>query len=264
MVLPGAQLRHGCLPDSSDCAHLLQRIFSVTAGEAGCCLPLLPGGHLTLLFPAEGRALLCGPLTTAHRLTLGPGQSLFAAQLRCGCGDWLWKESLSDLTNRTAALESIFPGSDRLCAALARCDTLSEQSDLLVRLTALQGGRQYQPIPLLRRCLALIDERSGQIRVAELAQSMGCNERYLHRLFQQKVGFSPKLQCELVQLHLSLHAALTTQSRSLLHLAVACGYFDQAHMNRHYRKFLACSANEIRRCGILPTGGELPLDNCVR
>jgi len=60
MVLPGAQVRHGCLPDSSDCAHLLQRIFSVTAGEAGCCLPLLPGGHLTLFFPQKAGLCCAG------------------------------------------------------------------------------------------------------------------------------------------------------------------------------------------------------------
>ena len=257
MVLPGGQLHFGPVADGSGCAHLLQRTFSVTAGETGCDIPLLPGGHLTLLFPEGERPLLCGPLTAVRHLSLAPQQSLFGAQLRCGCGDWLWGESLSALTNRAPALEPYLPGGDRLCVPLSLCHILSEQSDLLARLCALRGARQYQPIPLLRRCLTLIDERGGQIRIAELAQSMGCSERYLCRLFHQKVGFSAKTQCELVQLHLSLHAALTSSSRSLLHLAVAGGYFDQAHMNRHYHKFLACGANDIRRSGTLPTGEPL-------
>ena len=260
MVLPGGQLHFSPVPDSSGCAHLLQRTFSVTAGEKGCDVPLLPGGHLTLLFPEGDRALLCGPLTAARHLSLAPHQSLFGAQLRCGCGDWLWCDSLLNLRDRAVLLEPYLPGSDPLCATLHRCSTLSEQSDLLIRLCAVRGARHYQPIPLLRRCLTLIDERSGQIRISELAQSMGCSERYLGRLFHQKVGFSAKTQCELVQLHLSLHAALTSPSRSLLHLAVACGYFDQAHMNRHYRKFLACGANDVRRSGILPSGAPLPPD----
>lgn len=260
MVLPGGRLRFGPVPDSSGCTHLLQRTFSVTAGENGCSVPLPPGGHLTLLFPQEGQPLLCGPLTAVRHLTLAPHQSLFGAQLRCGCGDWLWDGSLSDLTDRAPALEPFLPGSERLCAALSRCDTLSEQSDLLVRLCTVRGARQYQPIPLLRRCLTLIDERGGQIRIAELARMVGCGERYLGRLFHQKVGFSAKIQCELVQLHLSLHAVLDSPSRSLLHLAVAGGYFDQAHMNRHYRKFLACGANEIRRSGTLPAGEPLLCD----
>lgn len=255
--LPAGQLHFLPIADSSGCAHLLQHSFSVTAGEQGCDVPLLPGGHLTFLFPEGDRALLCGPLTAARHLTLAPHQSLFGAQLRCGCGDWLWSESLRELRDRAAALEPYLPGCDRLCAAPPRRGTLTEQSDLLVRLCTLRGARQYQPIPLLRRCLTLIDERGGQLPISELAGHMGCSERYLCRLFHQKVGFSAKTQCELVQLHLSLHAALTSPSRSLLHLAVACGYFDQAHMNRHYRKFLACGANDIRHSGFLPVGTPL-------
>ena len=89
MVLPGGQLHFGPVADGSGCAHLLQRTFSVTAGETGCDIPLLPGGHLTLLFPEGERPLLCGPLTAVRHLSLAPQQSLFGAQLRCGCGDWL-------------------------------------------------------------------------------------------------------------------------------------------------------------------------------
>ena len=63
----------------------------------------------------------------------------------------------------------------------------------------------------------------------------------------QKVGLSTKTVCQLVQLHHSLQIMLTSQSRSLLHLAVNCGYFDQAHMTRQYRQFLGCSAGDVRR-----------------
>lgn len=256
MTLPGAQLQYYDVPESSDYSNLLKRTFSVTALQEGCTVPLLPGACVTLLFPREGHALLCGPLTTPHQLTLAPGQSLYGVQLRCGCGDWLWNESMVQLTNRVTALEPFFPGSDRLCAALARCSSMLEQNALFARLAAVQGGRNYQSSPLLRRCVALIELRRGQIRVAALAQAMGCSPRYLNRLFRQKMGFSAKTQCELVQLHHSLQTVLTTPSRSLLHLAVACGYFDQAHMNRHYQKFLACSANDIRR-GTFPSGQEI-------
>ncbi len=258
MTLSGADLQYYDVPESSEYAHLLQRTFSIVAQENGCCIPLLPGGSLTLLFPNTGHALLCGPLTVLHQLTLAPGQSLYGVQLRCGCGDWLWNESMLSLTDRTAALEPLFPGSDKLCSALAQCGSLQEKNALLARLAAIHHGLHYQPIPLLRRSLHLIEQRGGQLRVADLAEAVGCSSRHLNRLFHQKVGLPAKTACELTQLHRSLQTVLTTPSKSLLHLAVNCGYFDQAHMNRHYHRFLGCGVNTIRRSGVFPAGHSLP------
>lgn len=261
MALPGGQLQYYTVPESSDFAQVLARTFSVTAGPEGCSVPLLPDACMTLLFPSHGQALLCGPLTALYQLTLAPGQSVYGVHLRSGCGDWLYSESMTQLTGCTLALEPFLPGSDRLCAALTRCSSLAEQNTLFTRLATIHGGRNYQSIPLLRRCLSLVDQRRGQIRVAELASSIGCSPRYLNRLFHQKVGFAAKTYCELAQLHYSLQIILTTPSKSLLHLAVGCGYFDQAHMNRHYRQFLSCNANDIRRQGIFPSGREIPQPN---
>ena len=79
-----------------------------------------------------------------------------------------------------------------------------------------------------------------------MAQAAGCSERYLNRIFQERVGVSTKLFCELTQLQFSLHTIVTTKPKSLLSTAIACGYFDQTHMNRSYRKFLDCTASDIR------------------
>lgn len=261
MTVPGGQLQYYTVPESSDFASVLARTFSVTAGPEGCSVPLLPDACVTLLFPSYGPALLCGPLTTLHQLTLSPGQSVYGVHLRSGCGDWLWDESMTQLTDRILSLEPFLSGSDRLCDALEHCSSLSDQNALFARLAAVHGGRHYQSTPLLRRCLALVDQHRGQIRVAELATAIGCSPRYLNRLFRQKIGFAAKTYCELTQLHYSLQTILTTPSKSLLHLAVGCGYFDQAHMNRHYRQFLSCNANDIRRQGIFPAGQEIMYPN---
>lgn len=241
------QLQYHAVPEGAEFSALVQDIYQLhDPADRALAYPLLPGGCLTLLFPGQGQAMLAGPLTRLHRLTLVPSSSLYCARLRCGCGDWLTEESISLLTDRAVPLEPLLSGSDRLGPALSRCASRQEQTVLLSRLLTLHGGGSYQSTPLLRRSLALIEQRRGQLRIAELAQTAGCSERYLNRLFRQKVGFSAKTACELTQLHHSLHTILTTQPKSLLHIAVACGYFDQAHMNRHYRKFLTCTANDMR------------------
>ena len=257
-LAPGqAALQQYRVPEHSDYAHLLVQTFCIHAVADACSVPLLPGSCVTLLFPSDKPALLCGPLTALRHLPLSPGAQLYGVQLRCGCGDWLWPESLHTLTDRAVMLEPLLPGSNALCAALTACPTVQEQNALFALLAASAGALTYQPAPLLRRCVNLIESHSGQLRVEDLAQDTGCSTRHLSRLLRQKAGLNAKTVCELAQLHNSLQTVLTTPSRSLLHLAVGCGYFDQAHMNRHYHRFLGCSVNTIRRGGTFPAGQKL-------
>ena len=238
------------VPEGSELWHLASGTFRVPAGTA-CTLPLLPSPCALLLFRPTGGALLYGGAPTLRHLAVDENGA-YGVQLRSGCGDWLWSGAMTELTGRCVPLEPLLPGSDRLGAALQRCTSLTEQNALFARLAMVHGGRNYQSAPLLRRTLALIEQQHGQIRVAELAQSVGCSERHLNRLMHQKTGLATKTVCQLQQLHASLHSMLSAHQRSLLHLAVNCGYFDLAHMNRQYRQFLGCSAGEVLRRGVLP------------
>ena len=246
--LPPTLLRQRTfLPEGSDLSHLLLgSVHLRNDGDGPADLPLLPTGGVMLLFPHCGTAWLCGPLSTAHALTLEPGDTVYGVLLQWDCGDWLWNRSLTALENAMVPLEPLLPGSDLLGPALHRCATEQEQSALVARLLTLHGARQYRSAPLLHRCLTLIRARQGQIRVAELAEMLGCSERYLNRLLRQKVGLSTKTVCELWQLYRMLELLGEAPAKSLLHTAVSGGYFDQAHMNRHCRRFLGCSASTLR------------------
>lgn len=246
--LPPTLLRQrSFLPEGSDLSHLLLgSVHLYNGGSEEADLPLLPTAGVVLLFPHRGPAWLCGPLSSVHYLTLEAGETVYGVLLRWDCGDWLWSRSLTALENTMTPLEPLLPGSDSLGSALHRCATEQEQSALVGRLLALHGARQYRSAPLLHRCLTLMQARQGQIRVSELAELLGCSERYLNRLLRQKVGLSTKTVCELWQLYRMLELLGEAGSKSLLHTAVSGGYFDQAHMNRHCRRFLGCSASTLR------------------
>ena len=246
-LLPPPSLQHTPIPDGSDLSHLLQSVFSLPAAPAARSVTLLPDHHSLLLFPCNDTALFCPPHTAPLPLQLEAGCSLYAVRLHCGCGNWVCNATPTSAGGCVLPLDPLLPGSDRLCQSLAYCHSLPEQNSLFLRFAAVHGGRNYQPNPLLRHCLELIAERHGQIRIAELAEHVGCSQRHLNRLMNQKVGLSTKTVCQLAQLHHSLQVIFAASSRSVLHLAVNCGYFDQAHMNRQFHQFLGCSASDMRR-----------------
>ena len=246
LLLPPADLQYADVAEGSDLSHLVQGTFFLPESDGPRPFCLLPGACCVLLFDAAGDALLFGPRT--QPLLLPPRTAaLYGVVLRCGCGDWLWHESMELLRGISVPLEPLLPGSEKLTAALTQADSSVRRSSLFARLAVLHGALHYRPLPLIHRCCRLMDERRGQVSVAELAQVTGCSERHLGRLMHEKVGLGTKTACQLQQLDLSLHTMLTADPRSLLHLAVNCGYFDQAHMSRQYRKYLTCSAGELHR-----------------
>lgn len=247
---PHLQLQQRVFSDGSEFSHLVRDTFQLVNGTTTAQdYLLLPTTELSLLFlitTTGTTPLLCGPITTARRLTLPAQTAAYCLRLRSGCGDWLTEQDLSTLTDTATPMPNIGTDFPLLLQQLHSATTFQQRNAHIFHWLDRQGGRSYQSLALLRRCLTMIEQHNGLLCVSELAQAVGCSERYLSRVFRRRVGVSTKTQCELVQLHYSLQTMQAAAPKSLLHIAVACGYFDQAHMNRHYRRFLHCSASEVR------------------
>lgn len=251
-LLPAAplEMQRLTVPASDEFGRILQDMFQVhnTGSEEGFYY-FLPSGAMMLLYLLSSQqpaAVLCGALTTMRRVRIPPGSSVFCVRLRPGCGDWLCGNGVYILADRSAPLGQYQPAAQKLLQELLRTDSFRDHGTIFFRFLSTQDAENYQPMALLRRCVELIHSQYGVTRVAELAQTIGCSERYLNRIFQERVGVSTKLYSEMVQLQASLQGILTTHPKSLLNVAVTYGYFDQTHMNRSYRKFLGCTASDMR------------------
>ena len=247
---PHLQLQQRLFADSAEFSALVRDTFELHNGsDTAQSYLLLPTTELTLLFSIHGdvcTAQLAGPMTSARRVELSPCTTLYCLRLRCGCGDWLTDAPIAALADCITPLAGNVKNLSSLLPKLSSADSFQQRNAHVFHWLDRQGGRGYQCPALLRLALTLIEQHNGQISVAELAQAAGCSERYLSRIFCRRVGVSTKTQCELVQLHHALQTMHSSAPKSLLHIAVACGYFDQAHMNRHYRRFLHCTASEVR------------------
>ena len=58
------------------------------------------------------------------------------------------------------------------------------------------------------------------------------------------------MYCQIFQLNISLQSILAVRPKSLLGTAITFGYVDQAHMNRVYRKYLSCTAYDMKNYGV--------------
>jgi transcriptional regulator GlxA family with amidase domain len=76
----------------------------------------------------------------------------------------------------------------------------------------------------------------GRVSVAELARAADLSTRQLERRFHERVGFAPKLFARLVRFQRAL-SLLRAGGASLGEVAAACGYYDQPHLVRDFRRF---------------------------
>jgi AraC-like DNA-binding protein len=109
-------------------------------------------------------------------------------------------------------------------------------------------GRHVQrnePSDPMMQAKAMLQEAQPP-KIAEIASSIGMHRVALHRAFKRTYGDS--LRDESARNRLSVAAALLTNSpESIAGIAVACGYFDQSHFCRQFKRFAGMAPSAYRR-----------------
>lgn len=93
------------------------------------------------------------------------------------------------------------------------------------------------PDPRLTAAIGIIMADRGQLSVAEVSRRVGLSDKWLEQLFTGHVGLSPKTFIDIARFQNALHLLGRDAVPRLTDLAYAAGYYDQAHFNRHFRRF---------------------------
>ncbi len=97
------------------------------------------------------------------------------------------------------------------------------------------AGRARQPDPLIAEAIRQFSaERAPDLAV--LAKNLGLSTRQLERRFNATVGLPPKLFGR-IQRFSRVFRVLDQPFRNWAETAIACGYYDQAHLIRDCRDF---------------------------
>jgi AraC-like DNA-binding protein len=147
---------------------------------------------------------------------------------------------MKELTDRVLPMGVAFGASgETLEAAVLAC---SEDTTAAVALAeAFLMARLPRPDPkarLARQVVAQILADRDLTQAEAVAQAFGMNLRALQRLFQEYVGVSPKWVIQRYRLHEAMERLETHEPVDLPALALALGYFDQAHFTKAFRTFL--------------------------
>jgi len=97
------------------------------------------------------------------------------------------------------------------------------------------------------RTLAYIEANlASRMELADLANAVALSKSHFSRAFKHSVGWSP-MEYVIVRRVERAKAMISSTKEALADVALACGFADQAHLNRRFREIVGISPGRWRR-----------------
>jgi AraC-like DNA-binding protein len=142
---------------------------------------------------------------------------------------------MHELANRTVELDDLLPRMDELATRLRETPSWSERFDLVEALLVRGLGDSPAPPAAVAWSWQQLRRSGGRIPIRTIASELGWSHRRLISRFREHIGLTPKTAARVLRFDRAVAALRSTAPRPLAEIAFACGYFDQAHLNRDFR-----------------------------
>lgn len=188
---------------------------------------------------------------------------VFGVKFRPGGFYPFWKEPVSGLTDRSVALADAFGAA----GAALESTVLAEAGDEGEILAAEDFLRRRMPerdgtSEEIGRLVDRVATDRSLLRLKDLVALSGRSRRTLQRLFEKYVGASPGWVVRRYRLQEAAELLATDGQANLADLALALGYFDQAHFTKDFRTLVGVTPAEYAKLQREdPQGGRTSLQS---
>jgi AraC-like DNA-binding protein len=154
---------------------------------------------------------------------------------------------MAELANRIVPLSDVLRPAERdISARLAEAGDWDARFDLLDGFIAGRIARARARTQLADWAIRRIEASGGQVDIRALAAELGYSQKHLISLFRDHVGLPPKLVARLYRFDRVIEHLRAGAPGSWAEIALACGYYDQAHLNREMRLFAGTTPSAAR------------------
>ena len=121
-------------------------------------------------------------------------------------------------------------------------------SDYYCRVRAKQTQKENSSVEIEKFIRRKMYETAGNISITELAKQSGYSACYIRRCFESVHGISPKVFGKFIRFQRMLHSIGENADQAQLEaLAADCGYYDQSHMMKDFKKFSGMTPDGYRK-----------------
>ena len=143
-----------------------------------------------------------------------------------------------DITGRFVRLDELEnPIFSELGVRVEDAATVSDRIGLAERTLAGQLANDNQSDLIAETAVEIVLRRRGCVSIGQVAAALGISRRQLERKFSVCVGIGPKMFCRIIRFQHIFHAVEQRDVRRWAEVALACNYYDQAHLIKEFKEF---------------------------
>ena len=247
-------IRYVEYPASPRFARVVDRFWILEGAGDGSPDIILPDGRAELIFhygvafhrhhqgvtERQSCELVSGQLLEPVVLSFTGEAGVAAIRLRPAAARALLRCSIADLTGRIVDLGEVLPAGLPVQRLRARLAAAAGDDDRIAALEEwLDDLNPGAPDAAVERAVDEILESQGCADLAAVGERATVSARSLQRRFLRDVGVPPKHFARIVRLQAALRHVRS--GAPLAEVALACGYYDQAHMTLDFRQLAAVS-----------------------
>lgn len=204
-----------------------------------------PAVHLVI---EQGNSRIYGVVTRKFRRAVEGCGWVFGIKFRPAAYYPFSQKPVSRLTDREIGLDEDF-GADGL-AFEAGILALEDEAAMVAaaeRFLRARWPAHDETAALVGRVIDAIMTDGSIVKVDDLVARFNLSKRSLQRFFKQYVGVSPKWVIQRYRLHEAAEKLARGEVRDWTALALALGYFDQAHFIKDFKSIVGKTPGEYLR-----------------
>lgn len=160
---------------------------------------------------------------------------------------------MHELANAVVSLDDVLPtAADHLTEQLADADGPGARFALLDAAFLQRLADAPAPADDVVWAWAALERTHGRAPIGWICDRLGRSRRHLASRFREQIGLPPKTVARILRFDRAV--SLLRRGDTLVDVAFACGYYDQAHLNRDFREFAGRSPGSFTRL-LVPDGG---------
>ena len=215
-------------------------LYQFVTGNEETEIELIPDACLNALFELDASApcaMLYGASLQSTSFKLKPDTHYFGFKPYSNLGIKSPGINMREMVDTRVDLSYVYPSADRLIADLSRTTSFSERIGIFSRFAEENlVDDNYLPTFVDYLAVMLCSSREN-IVFGSIGQAIGYSERYCREKFKDSYGMSPKQYSNIIRFQNALKALVSDTYSDLTSLAVECGYFDQPHLTREFRRY---------------------------
>ena len=161
---------------------------------------------------------------------------------------------MHELANLVVPIDSVLPpGLGHLPERLAVASSWEQRFELLDSVLVARLAQARTPSADVAWAWKVLERSHGRAPIGGICDRLGRSRRHLAARFREQVGLPPKTVARIFRFDRAV-SMLAQPGAGLAGVAVECGYYDQAHLNRDFREFAGTSPAAFAR-QMMPDGG---------